>query len=312
MIRWLTTILQGIGIGAANVIPGVSGGTMALIFGIYERLIVVAGTAVRSGVLLLRLDVSGARDELRNLPWMFVLSLGAGIVIAPLLGARFIPDLLELFPEESRATFFGLILGSIAIPWLRIDKPGMIDRFVLVLAALAAFLLAGIPVAQEVDPSLWYVFFAGVIAMSAMILPGISGAYILVILGLYSPIFRAINERDLVMVLVFMAGAGIGVGAFSVFVGWLLRTMHDHTMAVLVGLMVGSLRTLWPWIGPDGNGIQMPNGEPISRVFMFMAMGLLVSGGILAWELHQKRTRTGSNQRTTTNGSVSKNDSPMI
>ena len=291
MIRWLITILQGIGIGLANVIPGVSGGTMALVFGIYERLIIVAGSVVHSGLSILKLDFSGAWDNLRRLPWMFVLPLAAGIVLAPLVGARYIPGLLESHPAESRAVFFGLILGSIAIPWLRIRKPIVTHWLLLAAGSVAAFILSGLPSVETTDPSLPFIFIAGAIAMSAMILPGISGAYLLLIMGLYTPILHALDQREIVTVLVFLAGAGTGVGVFSVFIGWLLRTVHDHTMAVLVGFMIGSLRALWPWLGPDRELLWIGGAVPTGNVLALMAAGLVVSGGILMWEIRQKKYR---------------------
>ncbi len=288
-MHWIYTIFQGVGIGAANVIPGVSGGTMALIFGIYERLIDAAAGAVRAGLFLLKLDFKNAAAELSILPWAFLLPLIVGIAAAPIVGARFIPAILESFPQESRGVFFGLILGSIAIPWIRIVAPKSGHYVLLLGATLVAFLIAGIPAAENADPSLIFVFFAGVIAMSAMILPGVSGAYLLLIMGLYSPILKAIENLDLGIILVFMAGAAIGAGAFSVFVGWLLKKYHDGTMAVLVGLMIGSLRALWPWLGPDRE-FQLPEfNESIYPVVGLMALGFVISGAILLRERRQKK-----------------------
>ena len=237
---------------------------MALIFNIYEKLIEIAAGAVRGGLLLLRLDIKGATAELGKLPWAFILPLILGIAAAPVVGARYIPGLLESFPQESRGVFFGLILGSIAIPWLRIQGPRATHYVLLLVAAVLAFVIAGIPAAEVADPSLIFVFFAGAIAMSAMILPGVSGAYLLLIMGLYSPVLQAIEDLNLPIILVFMAGAGIGVGAFSLFIGWLLKRSHDGTMAVLVGLMIGSLRALWPWLGADREFL-FPRNE---RVFI--------------------------------------------
>jgi putative membrane protein len=182
-----------------------------------------------------------------------------------------------------------LILGSIAIPWLRIRKPVLTHWLFLAAGAIVAFLLSGLPPTETTDPSLISIFTAGAIAMSAMILPGVSGAYLLLIMGLYSPILNAIDQRDIVTVLVFMAGAGVGVGAFSFFIGWLLRVAHDHTMAVLVGLMIGSLRALWPWMGPDRELMWMGDGALAGNVFGLMAAGLVVSGGILLWEIRQNK-----------------------
>jgi putative membrane protein len=287
-MHWFSTILQGIGIGAANVIPGVSGGTMALIFGIYEKLIAVAAGAVRAGLLLLRFELKLAIAELAVLPWGFVLPLVLGIAAAPIAGARFIPELLESFPQESRGMFFGLILGSIAIPWLRIVSRKSVDYVLLLVAAAIAFVIAGIPAAAESDPSLVFVFVAGAIAMSAMILPGVSGAYLLLIMGLYAPILTAVKDFDIVIILVFMAGAGIGVGAFSIFVGWLLKRAHDRTMAVLVGLMIGSLRALWPWLGSNREFLAPELNATAYPVLGLMIVGFLISAAILVWERRQK------------------------
>jgi putative membrane protein len=289
MMRWFYTILQGIGIGAANVIPGVSGGTMALIFGIYERLIEIASGSVRAGLLILKFDFKRAVSELSVLPWGFILPLILGIAIAPIAGARFIPGWLESFPEESRSLFFGLILGSIAIPWLQIRTPKAGHYLLLVVAAVAAFLIAGIPAAESANPSLGFVFVAGAIAMSAMILPGVSGAYLLLVMGLYSPILGAIENFDIAIILVFMAGAGVGVGGFSVFVGWLLKRFHDGTMAVLVGLMLGSLRALWPWLGANREFLAPVMNDAFYPVLGLMVLGFVISGAIFIWERRQEK-----------------------
>ena len=261
---------------------------MALIFGIYEKLIDVAAGAVRAGLLLLRFEVKQAIDELAALPWGFVLPLIVGIAAAPIAGARFIPELLASYPQESRGVFFGLILGSIAIPWLRIASRKSIDYILLLVAAALAFVIAGIPAATESDPAYVFVFCAGAIAMSAMILPGVSGAYLLLIIGLYAPILTAVKDLDLPIILVFMAGAGLGVGAFSVFIGWLLKRAHDRTMAVLVGLMVGSLRALWPWLGPDREFLTPEFNASAYPVLGLMLVGFVISAAILIWERWNK------------------------
>jgi putative membrane protein len=185
--------------------------------------------------------------------------------------------------------FFGLILGSIAIPWLQIRTPKAGHYLLLVVAAVAAFLIAGIPAAESANPSLGFVFVAGAIAMSAMILPGVSGAYLLLVMGLYSPILGAIENFDIAIILVFMAGAGVGVGGFSVFVGWLLKRFHDGTMAVLVGLMLGSLRALWPWLGANREFLAPVMNDAFYPVLGLMVLGFVISGAIFIWERRQEK-----------------------
>ncbi len=239
-------MLQGIGIGAANVIPGVSGGTMALIFGIYERIIGIAERCVKAGMALVRLDFKSFRGHAKEFQWPFLIPLIIGVLVAPLAGARLIPELLDSWPEHSRSLFFGLILGSLAIPWLRTSRTGMSEFTLALAAAAAAFVLSGLPPTEMTDPTLLHYFFGAAVAISAMILPGISGAFVLLIFGLYEPVFRAIEAWDTIVISVFVLGAGIGLGLFSLLLGWLLRRYHDQTMVVLVGLMAASLPLLWP------------------------------------------------------------------
>ncbi|CAN5680641.1 DUF368 domain-containing protein [soil metagenome] len=239
--------LQGLLMGGADVIPGVSGGTMALIVGIYERLIHSIRSLAGSAVYL----ASGRRGEagarFRDVDWRLVLPLGAGVLTALVVGARFIPPLLERYPEGSRALFFGLILGSVAIPWRRIRVVKPMHYGVALLFALAAFLLVGLPPREILNPPLIAVFFAAAVAICAMILPGVSGSFLLFVMGIYGATLQAVNARNLGYIAVFGLGAMIGLGAFSRVIDYLLRHRHDATMAALVGLMGGSLRALWPW-----------------------------------------------------------------
>ncbi len=291
LLRWLAWIGQGVGIGIANVIPGVSGGTMALIFGIYERLIRLMSDVVHAGLRLLRMDLSGFWMEMRSLDLSFLVWLTAGMVLAPLLGAAIIPEALETWPEESRGLFFGLILGTLPIPWLRIKQGAPRHAGVLLATALISFLLVGIPPLDPGQPGLLAVFFSAALAICAMILPGVSGAFILLILGMYAPIFEAIDARDPAVIGVFVLGAGIGLGSFAVFLRWLLERAHDVTMAALVGLMAGSLRSLWPWLADD-RGLLLPEGvEGIGGVLLIGFCGLAVSAGMTWLEVRRKARR---------------------
>ena len=289
MIRWLLHILQGVGIGAANVIPGVSGGTMALIFGIYERLIDVAGSAVQAGLSLGRLDLSSFLTKMRALPWAFIIPLSLGIVVAPLTGARIIPEAMDTWPVHSRALFFGLILGSIAIPWIRIKKTTIREIVFTLLAGLLAYYLTGLPSSSISDPTLVQYFLAAAVAVCAMVLPGVSGAFLLLAMGLYAPVLRAIDSRDLLVVGVFLLGTFSGLGVFAVFMGWLLRTYHDQTMAVLVGLMAGSLRALWPWLGTNRELLWYSGQESLGSIFGLVSIGLVLSGVATLYELYRTK-----------------------
>jgi putative membrane protein len=299
LIRSILHFLQGVGIGAANVIPGVSGGTMALVFGIYERLIEIASRAVRAGVSLVRLDFRGFAEGVRSLPWLFILPLALGIVVAPLTGAHVIPQAMDTWPVHSRALFFGLILGSIAVPWLRIRSAGQREVGLAVLAAAAAFFLTGLPPGSNPDPTLLQYFLAAAVAICAMVLPGVSGAFLLLVLGMYAPVLRAVDERQLVVVGVFLLGTFSGLGVFAVFMGWLLRRFHDQTMAVLVGLMAGSLRALWPWLGPDRELEWYGGHEPLAGVLGLLAAGLVLSGIATLYEARRVKAEKAASEAGT-------------
>ena len=290
MIKWLKHIGQGIGMGVAIVIPGVSGGTVALIFGIYEELIAAAAAAVQTTLLLVRFEPRAFVSRLKQLPFGFIVPLVAGIVIVPVIGARIIPKAMATWPTQSRALFFGLILGSLAIPWIRINSSEAREYALTILAALTAFVLAGFPPAEVLDPTLVQIFLAAAIAISAMLLPGVSGAFLLLVMGLYAPILRAIDARNVLVVGVFLAGSVSGLGGFSLVMRWLLREHHDQTMAVLVGLMAGSLRALWPWLG-ENRGLEWYGGDGrLESVVLLFAAGLILSVAITVYEIRKKKS----------------------
>jgi putative membrane protein len=239
--------LQGLLMGGADIIPGVSGGTMALIVGIYERLIHSIRALAASAVYILRGKRADSGKRFRDVHWWLVLPLGAGVLTALVTGAALIPPILERYPEGSRAVFFGLIVGSLAIPFRRISRRTAAHYAIAVGFALVAFILVGLPPREIADPPLIAVFFAASVAICAMILPGVSGSFLLYVMGIYAATLQALNNRDVLYIIVFGAGAVIGLGAFSRVIDHLLRHRHDVTMAALVGLMAGSLRALWPW-----------------------------------------------------------------
>lgn len=278
---------QGLLMGSADVIPGVSGGTMALIVGIYERLIASIRALASAAVALPREGKRGMMEREREVEWGLILPLGAGILTALVIGARIIPGILERYPVESRAFFFGLIAASVAIPWRRIHQVRGVHYAVAVAGGLAAFVLVGLPPRDIADPTLPAVFGAASIAICAMILPGVSGSFLLFVMGLYTPTLRAVNRLDLVYIAVFGLGAVIGLGVFSKLLDYLLRQHHDVTMAALVGLMVGSLRALWPFMDADRALL----GPPDTRSLL-VALGI----GAIGFAIVTALTRLGTSR----------------
>jgi putative membrane protein len=282
--------------GAANVVPGVSGGTMALILGIYEELI----NAIRSiNLKFLRLiTLFKIRDALTSVSWTFLLPVGLGILLATFSLAEALSWLLDSYPVIVWSFFFGLILSSVFSVG-RVVKKWRLPTFIAIaLGAITAYFLFGlIPVSTPDAP--WFIFASGFIAICAMILPGISGAYILVLLGKYQYILEALNNKDFETLLTLIAGAMVGLISFVQIIGWLLKRCHDLTMAILIGLMLGSLRKIWPWKETlttffDTHGKEVPalqinilppffNSE-VGLALLFMFIGFLVVFSLDLWE----------------------------
>jgi putative membrane protein len=266
---------QGLLMGGADVIPGVSGGTVALIVGIYERLVGSIRSAATAPVSLLRGDVRRAQAHLQEVHWSLIVPLLAGIITALLLGAKVIPELLETYPVQMRGLFFGLIAGSLPIPWRRIRQVRPVHIVTAVIAALAALVLSGLPPQEVHNPTLPVVFGAAAIAICAMILPGISGSFLLLVMGMYTPTLRALHGRDMPYVIVFVLGCAIGLGLFSKVLEYLLEHWHDVTMAALVGLMAGSLRALWPWLTEERTMLAPVADSTLPVVLLLAVLGVV-------------------------------------
>jgi putative membrane protein len=235
---------RGFAMGTADIIPGVSGGTMAFILGIYEELL----DAIKSFDLELvrRLFRFDLRAVMAKIPWRFLCSLVVGIGLAVFLLSEFLETQLETHPSLVWAFFFGLVLAS-AITVGRVVKRWNAAAIVSVVLGVAfGYMLVGaVPV--QTPESFWFLFLCGALAICAMILPGISGAFILVLLGKYQYVLAAVNDRDFLTLGIVAAGAVIGLLSFVRFLSWLFKRHHDPTVALLLGLMLGSLRKVWPW-----------------------------------------------------------------
>ena len=266
--------------GAADVVPGVSGGTVALVVGIYERLVGTIRLCAGAAGHLARLDVAGARARLAAVPWGFLLPLLAGIAAAFVTLARLIERLLEDHPVEVAAVFFGLVAASVWVALGYLKRPDARLVPVAVASAAATFLLLGLRSGAADDPALLAVFGAGALAICAMILPGVSGSFILLMIGMYDHMLSALNDRDVVVAGVFIAGAALGLALFSSVLDWTLRRFHDIVLAALIGLMIGSLRVLWPW--PAGTDSAALDAPPAGDWVLPLALALAAAAVVVA------------------------------
>ena len=251
--RTAVHVLRGLCMGAADVVPGVSGGTIALLLGIYDRLIGSVRNGLRSLGLLLRGDPRGSLTCAATVEWAFLLPLLTGIGIAVTVLAGPIEAGLANHPESMAGLFLGLVLASILIAW-RIPGSWSAGRMGLTaVVALVLFVALGWQAGPVADPSAAILFASGAVTICAMILPGISGAFLLLMLGMYGHVLGAIDDRVLSDLALFGLGAVAGLALFSTLLGRMLERHHDLVLAALVGLMIGSLRVLWPW--PNGVGV---------------------------------------------------------
>ena len=235
---------KGMGMGAADVIPGVSGGTIAFITGIYEEL--VNSIKEIDGEALKLLFSGQIKSFWRKINGRFLLILVSGIFLSLLSLARLLLYLMEYHPIPLWSFFFGLILISAFIVVREVKK----WRIMVILAGIAGIAIAYyITTATPTDTpeALWFIFLAGCIAICAMILPGISGSFILLILAKYQFIIESISDFNLPVLAVFGLGCIVGLVFFSRLISWIFRHYHDITVALLSGFMIGSLNKVWPW-----------------------------------------------------------------
>ena len=243
--------------GAADIVPGVSGGTVALVLGIYERLIRNVRTGAQSLEEIARGKPAVAVSTLKRVEWVWLLSLLVGILTAIAALSSVIETLLDEHPVRMSGLFFGLVAGSLTVAWRLMRSIQAREIVVMAVVAVGLFLLLGLradtAVAEgtaEVVTEPWWIFaLSGALAICAMILPGISGSFILVMIGMYTEVLGAVNDRDLVALAATAVGCTIGLALFSTVLNWSLVHHHDLVMAAMIGLMLGSLRVLWPWPG---------------------------------------------------------------
>jgi putative membrane protein len=283
-IPW--SLFRGFLMGAADIVPGVSGGTIALVLGIYERLIASVRAGSSALGAFLRLDFSGGVVWLRKVDWPFILPLGAGIGLAIITLAHLLERLLHDYAVLMAALFLGLVVGSAVIAWKLLTVRDTRRLATIAGVGLTVFVLLGLrestsseTAAQIADPTMWAFFGSGAIAICAMILPGISGSFILVMLGMYGPLLSAVTSRDFGSLIVFTIGAVIGLAIFSQILHRALRDHFNTVMAALIGLMLGSLRVLWPWpLGVDSTALHAPGDDALAALAVAVFAFALVLG----------------------------------
>ena len=260
-------IFKGIGMGAANVIPGVSGGTIALITGIFEKLInSIKSFDLKAVKLILKGDFKGFFNRINM---GFLLSVFLGIFISILTLAKILGFLFENYPVYIWAYFFGLILASVYFVGRRIE---IVDIWVVItflVGTLIAVLLSVLSPATE-NTRIYYLILCGVVAICSMILPGLSGSFVLILMGNYELIFiEAVNEFDMGILIPVGVGAVLGLLAFSHILSWIFKRYKDQTVSLLTGFILGSLSILWPWknevyqTGPPGEILLKSSGDPV-------------------------------------------------
>ena len=246
---FLVPLLKGALIGAANVVPGLSGGTMALLTGVFER-IIHAINALNASTLRL-LAEKRFRLFLERIDMQLLFPLGCGMLLSLFSLAKLLDYLFRVYPTNVWSFFFGLIIASAVLVKKSIRQPSGVTHLFLCMGLLLAVCTSPLfltPVSENDTAA--YLILCGALAMCSMILPGLSGSYVLVLMGNYACVLRAVLTFDLAILLPFGLGAIIGLLLFARLLGWIFKHYHDQTIALLSGFIFGSLLTLWPWKTP--------------------------------------------------------------
>ena len=301
MKEFFVLALKGIGMGAANVIPGVSGGTIALITGIFEKLI----NSIKSFDLkALKLLFTGKFKDFANhinLKFLIAVFLGIGISIVSL--AKLLEYLFNNYPTYIWSFFFGLILSSVYFVGKTISKVSFSVIITFIIGATIALVITFLTPATE-NSAIWYLLICGIVAACSMILPGLSGSFVLILLGNYQLVMiDAVNTMNIKVLAPVVVGAGIGLLGFSHFLSWIFKKFKDQTIATLSGFILGSLAILWPWkeeiteIFNDTPKVVGYNWHlPASfNLEVIIAIGLVLAGIVSIWII--EKTASGKESK---------------
>jgi putative membrane protein len=295
-VDYFILVFKGMAMGAADVVPGVSGGTIAFISGVYEELIATLNSINLNSLKTLKLQ--GLSATWKKINGNFLLALFGGILLSILSLSKLVAWLLHEEPVLLWAFFFGLVLASIIFVLKKINQWNSAVFLGLILGGVFAYQLTQLNALGNSNSN-WYLFFSGAIAICAMILPGISGAFILVILGSYANVLQALNDKDIAKITIFMTGALIGILSFSRLLKWLFKRFKNMTLAVLTGFMIGALSKIWPWkktlsFRENSDGISVPLKEQCIAPFSFdgdpqilSAIGLMLFGFLMIFFLEK-------------------------
>lgn len=300
MSEHIANFLKGFAMGVANVIPGVSGGTIALLTGIFERLInALKSFDVEAVRLLLKFKF---REFAQHVDFGFLLSVFLGVGVSIISVAKLLEFLFQSYPVYVWSFFFGLILVSVWFVGKSIGKIDVAAAVSFVVGAAVAFGLSVMNPATE-NTAFWYLIICGAVAVCSMILPGLSGSFVLILMGNYQLIMiYAVSHFDMGIIIPVGIGVIVGLLAFSHFLSWLLSRYARQTMAVLTGFIFGSLGTIWPWKNPvylmqDGAEV-LKNGKPIIQSYemyfpqefsaeVAIAILLMIAGMAALWALER-------------------------
>lgn len=285
---YIRLFLTGFAMGTADLIPGVSGGTIAFLSGIYEELI-YSIKFVTGDVMKIALK-GRLIKAVKMVPYKFLVPVAVGLFSAIFLLAKTLSYLLEHYPVYVWAFFFGLVIASTLIVMKRVVKWDISDILGFVIAAVITYFVVGL-VSVETPATLPVFFLSGMIAIVAMILPGISGSYILLLLGKYQQVLAAVTSKDFLTLIVFALGAVVGLSLFSRLLSWLFAKHHDISVAILSGIMLGSVRKIWPWKETimtriNSHGVEVPIVEKniLPQAFdvtVIFAFGLMIGAFLL-------------------------------
>jgi len=268
---YITLFFKGIFMGIADAMPGISGGTIALLLGIYEELIESISELKIS--LFSKLINKGFKSFWEKLNGNFLLVLVSGIGISLISFVKISASFLESFPLFIWSFFLGLIFATVHVIYKLINQWHNLNFFFLIISIIFSIFLSSFSAYDTDEISLLYILFSGIIASSAMILPGISGSLILVILGVYAYLIKALDNLDMIVIFTFISGAIIGLLGFSKILKYLFNNHRDATYAIMLGLVIGSIGNIWPW--------NKSFSTELSNLNLFLSISLVILGFVI-------------------------------
>jgi putative membrane protein len=285
--------LRGGLIGTAELVPGISGGTVALVTGAYERVLYNANRLL-DGVKVLPKDRAEGVRRLKAVDWALLLPLGIGMVVMVFAMASIVGDFVEDHPVPAKSLFLGMVAVSLVVPLLMIDQADLKRRLakaipLFIVGGIFTFVATSFSASDNDNPNLLLVFIAAAVAVCALILPGVSGSFFLYAIGIYSATLTAVSDLDLTYIIVFVLGALTGLILFVRAMEWLLTNHRTLTLFTMTGMLLGSLRALWPW-QDDDNNLQSP-GDQIGLAVGMLVLGVVIVGSMVIIEQVMKRRR---------------------